>query len=68
MAGLDVKSYTYYDNRTCGLDAVGMVRDLGALPSGSIVLLHASAHNPTGVDPTEQQWRDIAKVRKIAIF
>lgn len=68
MAGLEAKPYTYYDKRTCGLDADGMVRDLEALPSGSIVLLHASAHNPTGVDPTEQEWRDIAKVRITAIL
>ena len=67
-AKLEPKTYTYYDKNTCGLDAQGMLRDLRLLPPGSIVLVHASAHNPTGVDPSEQEWRDIAKVRIFAIF
>jgi Aminotransferase class I and II len=37
----------------------GMLADLGAAPEGAIVLLHACAHNPTGVDPTPEQWHDI---------
>ncbi|KAI6649691.1 Aspartate aminotransferase [Oopsacas minuta] len=63
-AGLEANTYTYYDKSTCGLNADGMLKDLRELPSGSIILLHASAHNPTGVDPTQQQWRDIGKVLK----
>ena len=64
-ANLEPKAYTYYDKKTCGLDAEGMLRDLRLLPSGAIVLLHASAHNPTGVDPSEQEWREIVKVRTV---
>jgi len=41
-----------------------MLNDLTNAQSGSIVLLHTSAHNPTGVDPTPEQWHDIAKVMK----
>jgi len=41
-----------------------MVEDLGAAEEGSVVLLHACAHNPTGVDPTKDQWRKIAEVIK----
>lgn len=63
-AGLEVQHYAYYDKQTCGLDFDGMVRDLRAAPEGSIVLLHACAHNPTGVDPTQEQWRKIADVVK----
>jgi len=37
----------------------GLLEDLGSAPSGSIVLLHACAHNPTGVDPTLEQWEQI---------
>lgn len=39
-----------------------MIDCLKSAPQGSIVLLHACAHNPSGVDPTEQQWREIADV------
>uniref|UniRef100_A0A7S4CQE4 aspartate transaminase n=1 Tax=Eutreptiella gymnastica TaxID=73025 RepID=A0A7S4CQE4_9EUGL len=62
--GVPVKSYTYYKPETCGLDFEGMCADLNAMPSGSVVLLHACAHNPTGVDPTEEQWAEIASIVK----
>lgn len=58
-AGLDVRTYRYYDPKTLGLDFDGMCEDLAAAPDGSIVLLHACAHNPTGIDPTEAQWREL---------
>lgn len=60
--GVAVKSYRYYDPATCGLDFDGMMADLKAMPAKSVVLLHACAHNPTGVDPTEEQWKQIAEV------
>ncbi|GLU09884.1 hypothetical protein SLE2022_267190 [Rubroshorea leprosula] len=62
MAGLSVKSYRYYDPATRGLDFQGLLEDLGAAPSGAIVLLHACAHNPTGVDPTVEQWEQIRQL------
>lgn len=40
----------------------GMLEDLGAAPSGAVVLLHACAHNPTGVDPTPDQWEQIRRL------
>lgn len=40
----------------------GMLEDLKAAPDGAVILLHACAHNPTGVDPTEEQWEGIRKV------
>lgn len=40
----------------------GMLKDLAAAPYGSVVLLHACAHNPTGVDPSLEQWQGILKV------
>jgi aspartate aminotransferase len=61
-AGLEVKSYRYFDKQTNGLDFAGMKEDLLKLPAGSIILLHACAHNPTGVDPTPDQWRELSKV------
>jgi len=63
-AGLNQKDYRYWDAKTRGLDINGMLEDLQNAPEGSAVLLHACAHNPTGVDPTKQQWKDICKVMK----
>ncbi|KAK4797836.1 hypothetical protein SAY86_030162 [Trapa natans] len=62
LAGLSVKSYRYYDPITRGLDFKGLVEDLDSAPSGAIVLLHACAHNPTGVDPSIQQWEQIRQM------
>ena len=59
--GLEYKYYPYFDAATGGLDIDGMLGALGALPAGSVVLLHACAHNPTGVDPTAAQWELIAQ-------
>jgi aspartate aminotransferase len=63
-SGLELHKYRYYNKDTIGLDFDGMVGDLRAAPEGSIVLLHACAHNPTGIDPTEKQWRQISDVLK----
>lgn len=63
-SGLEVKQYAYYDKNTVGLDLEGMLRDIQAAPSKSIILLHACAHNPTGVDPTHEQWTRISDVIK----
>jgi len=63
-SGLKVEKYSYYDKKTIGLDIQGMLKDIKSMPKGSIVLLHACAHNPTGVDPTEQQWMQISDAMK----
>lgn len=63
-SGMEVGSYRYYDKNTCGLDINGCLEDLSKLPEKSIVLLHACAHNPTGVDPTFEQWKEISDVIK----
>jgi len=70
-AGLEVHRYRYYDAKTNRLDMDGMVEDLTAAPEGSTVLLHACAHNPTGCDPTHDQWKilsDMIKERKLRVF
>lgn len=64
LAGLSVKTYRYYNPGTRGLDFQGMLEDLGTAPSGAIVLLHACAHNPTGVDPTLEQWEQIRQLMR----
>lgn len=63
-AGVERKLYKYYKAETRGLDFEGMVADLQAAKEGDIVLLHACAHNPTGVDPTAEQWQQISDVIK----
>jgi len=61
-AGLNVQTYPYYDAATGGLRFDEMLSTLGALPRRSIVLLHASCHNPTGVDLTVPQWQALIPV------
>jgi len=61
-AGFTVNSYPYYDAQTRGLDFAGMERALGALPAGSIVVLHACCHNPTGVDLSREQWGKVLDI------
>lgn len=57
--GLNVKAYRYYNKETIGLDIEGLIADIKEAPKHSIFLLHACAHNPTGIDPTPEQWKDI---------
>ncbi|WFD35389.1 aspartate transaminase [Malassezia cuniculi] len=59
-AGLTVQKYPYYDSKTLSLDIDGLLRGVNEAPNGSVFLLHACAHNPSGVDPTPEQWRQIA--------
>ncbi|KAI1619036.1 aspartate aminotransferase [Exophiala viscosa] len=59
---LSIKQYPYFSAKTKMLDLEGMLSTLKSAPQGSIVLLHACAHNPTGVDPTQDQWKQIAEV------
>jgi aspartate aminotransferase len=63
-SGLTVEKYRYYNKDTIGLDFEGMVADIKGAPKGSIFLLHACAHNPTGVDPTPEQWKEISEAVK----
>ena len=58
-AGFTVSAYPYYDPPTHGLDFAAMLAALKAMPTGTIVVLHACCHNPTGVDPTPEQWDEI---------
>jgi aspartate aminotransferase len=60
----EVSKYPYWYAPTRGLDFDGMMAHLKACQPGDAVLLHAVAHNPTGVDPTEDQWKQIVEVCK----
>ena len=61
-SGFDVVEYPYYNAETKGFDLDGMLQALEQLPAQSIVVLHACCHNPTGIDPTFEQWQKIADV------
>ena len=63
-AGFPVSTYPYYDASTRGVDFAAMKSCLAGLPAGSIIVLHACCHNPTGADLTEAQWREIIDVIK----
>lgn len=60
--GFKVNVYPYYDTATRGLDFAGMIATLERVPAGAIVVLHACCHNPTGVDPSAEQWGRILEV------
>eukprot|EP00297_Palpitomonas_bilix_P007006 CAMPEP_0113880680 /NCGR_PEP_ID=MMETSP0780_2-20120614/7926_1 /TAXON_ID=652834 /ORGANISM="Palpitomonas bilix" /LENGTH=412 /DNA_ID=CAMNT_0000867395 /DNA_START=55 /DNA_END=1293 /DNA_ORIENTATION=- /assembly_acc=CAM_ASM_000599 len=64
LAGLETKQYRYLNRETMSVDIDGLLEDMHAAPAHSIFLLHACAHNPTGVDPTMEQWKQIADVVK----
>jgi aromatic-amino-acid transaminase len=61
-AGFAVSTYAYYDPSTHGLAFDAMCASLAAMDTGTIVVLHACCHNPTGVDPTPEQWDAILAV------
>lgn len=57
--GFSIAQYRYYDKSSNKLDLQGMLQDIKQAPR-SVVLLHACAHNPTGIDPTVEQWKQIS--------
>ncbi|MBP7564609.1 MAG: aspartate/tyrosine/aromatic aminotransferase [Burkholderiaceae bacterium] len=61
-AGFKVHTYPYYDAATGALRFDDLIAKFETLPAGSIVLMHASCHNPTGVDLTQDQWRAVLPV------
>ncbi|MBP6087916.1 MAG: aspartate/tyrosine/aromatic aminotransferase [Polaromonas sp.] len=63
-AGFKVETYRYYDAATRGLNVDGMLADLKAAPAGTIALLHACCHNPTGYDITAAQWDQVVAICK----
>lgn len=63
-AGCKVNKYPYYDPNTNGIKIAELKNFLSNLEAGNIVLLHPCCHNPTGIDPTVQQWDDILTIIK----
>jgi aromatic-amino-acid transaminase len=70
-AGFEVVAYPYYDANTNGVNFEGMLSALNGYEPGTIVVLHACCHNPTGVDLTDAQWKqivDVVKARNLVPF
>jgi aspartate/tyrosine/aromatic aminotransferase len=61
-AGMETATYPYFDAATSGLRADDVLAALSRIPAGDVVLLHGCCHNPTGVDPTPEQWSAIADI------
>ncbi len=61
-AGFTVNTYPYYDPASRGINFAGMTNSLNTLPAGSIVVLHACCHNPTGVDLSAEQWTEVIDI------
>ena len=64
QAGFTVETYAYYDADKRGVNFEGMLASLKAAPAGTIVVLHACCHNPTGYDITPAQWDQVVQVVK----
>ena len=61
-AGFEVAGYRYYDAAAHAVDIEGMLADLSVAEPGTVVVLHACCHNPTGYDLSPQQWAQVAEV------
>ena len=71
QAGFTVETYPYYNAARRGIDFDGMVTALNLAPEGTVILLHACCHNPTGYDLTPAQWDQViavVKSRKLVPF
>lgn len=64
QAGFDVGTYRYYDSATRNLNFEGMLADLKAATPGTVVVLHACCHNPTGYDISAAQWDQVIEAVK----
>ena len=70
-AGFTVETYPYYDAAKRGVNVDGMLTALNTAPAGTIVVLHACCHNPTGYDITPAQWAQVVaavKARGLVAF
>ena len=61
-AGFVVKTYPYYDAATHGVNFTGLLNALESAKSGTVIVLHACCHNPSGVDLTDSQWDQVIEV------
>ena len=67
-AGYEVRKFNYWDERNLTLDWASLKSVLMDAPEGAVFVLHGVAHNPTGCDPTQQQWMEIAAIMKVMMM
>ncbi len=68
-AGLRLDYYKYYDEQNHRIDFAGLCASIKLMPPGSVILLQACCHNPTGIDPTFAQWQELSElIKKHKIF
>lgn len=60
--GITIREYRYYDAERKALDWDNLIADLSNAGEGDVVLLHGCCHNPTGIDPTPEQWQQLAEM------
>lgn len=58
--GIEVKNYPYFDAESHGVNVDQMLESVRKMPAGNVICLHACCHNPTGADPSPDQWKQIA--------
>jgi len=63
-SGMKVHFYRYYDEASQSLDFVGLRNDISNMPPGSTLLLHVNCHNPTGINPSYEQWKELSALIK----
>lgn len=63
-AGMTFETYPYYNYQNHALDFEKMCQSIQKMESGSVILLHAGCHNPTGQDPTMNQWKELSRLIK----
>lgn len=62
------KKYRYWSEAQKGLDLDAMLEDLQNAPEGAVVVFQGCAHNPTGIDPSHEQWKMIADVVEVSLY
>lgn len=63
-SGMEVDFYPYYDNAVQKFDCIAMQKAIKCMPQGSIILLQGCGHNPTGADPTFEEWKELSHLIK----
>lgn len=63
-SGLQTSTYPYYNIKTHSINFSDMCRAILEMPAGSVILLHGCCHNPTGIDPSQAQWRELSTLIK----
>lgn len=63
-AGHTVETYPYYDKARQAFDFTGLLNAISTMPQGSAIILQASCHNPTGIDPSQEQFQELSQLIK----